>query len=158
MRLADLAGHHLRLRVDVRGGAQAHAQLVDAAQALAPEVGLGGEAAQLLGQVELLGALLQLLACPVDDALVLLAVAVEDQLLVLGANVLLGTGNGRQSRLLLLLVQLALHPVGQVQGTRPRSARLIQDAALLVNQQLDLLDMAMAKAGAALLQEALCLA
>lgn len=138
MRLTYLAGgDHLRLRADLRGAA--HAELLDTAEALATEIGLGREATILLGQVELLGTLLQLLARPVRDAFVLFAVAVEDQLLVLGTDVLLRACDGRQARLLLLLVQLALHPVGQVQGTRLGGARLVEDAALLVDQQLDLL-------------------
>lgn len=138
MRLTYLAGgDHLRLRADLRGAA--HAQLLDAAEALATEIGLGRETTILLGQVELLGTLLELLARPVRDAFVLFAVAVEDQLLVLGTDVLLRACDGRQARLLLLLVQLALHPVGQVQGTRLGGARLVEDAALLVDQQLDLL-------------------
>lgn len=138
MRLTYLAGgDHLRLRADLRGAA--HAELLDAAEALATEIGLGRETTILLGQVELLGTLLELLARPVGDAFVLFAVAVEDQLLVLGTDVLLRACDGRQTRLLLLLVQLALHPVGQVQGTRLGGARLVEDAALLVDQQLDLL-------------------
>lgn len=138
MRLTYLAGgDHLRLRVDLRGAA--HAQLLDATESLATEIWLGGEATILLGQIQFLGTLLQLLSRPVRDAFVLLAVAIEDQLLILRADVLLGACNGRQACLLLLLIQLSLHPVGQVQGTRFRGARLVQDATLLVDQQLDLL-------------------
>lgn len=141
MRLTNHTGHRLRIRrrVYVRGGA--HAQLLHAAQTLSPEIWFGGESAILLGQIQLLGALLQLLARPVGDPFILLAVAIEDQLLILGAHVLLGPGYGRQAGLLLLLVQLTLHPVGQVEGTALGSARLVEDAALFVNQQLNLLHM-----------------